>query len=1094
MPHATQRPLEVLEPPPFSLVHPRRSNAGNLVNDPWAASSSSSSSSSNNNNTSSKGSVGPFGVNKGLPLSKSLASLSLSRSIASKKRAAQMPVAHELSPTGHQSSHLDEAQRDAIAALSLSHPRVPAYARPISIRSTEVGGDRGLDAFALYARQGALTSSRRGSGPEARAYSMIPRPRNPLASSKAKPATASPMGRSMTDDASDDDITFASGKHDNGDATIPQSASTLRNAGLEDALVALGWYWDSRAQAIWGQGRRRSRQGDSIPSSGFSGTGSEAMAKGAFKRPSTSEAHGVGMAPSASGRRNSSFEAQLHDHSRPRSGPSKQELESWSAFIDAYSAGRFDLGRPSERPKGSPPPEYCDASESEHSTTFKAPLPAWESERQAAVCRADIWNLPLKVRERIDVIRNRVKEELGVQTVYADVLFGDQGYLIQKEGVVLHNEWRRKTLCGHTILNSDRGMTVLDRRSDWRFCDNEKLHKVLFYSGQPICSASGLPLGTLCVMDPHPKDSFSDAQQEIIRQAAQQVSDVLEENSAVQFQRKMDAMCAALEGIQYSLKATDDESTRSMDSNGFSSSERNGAEALRRGMEHVDLALSQVKQALMLDCTYIVALSNLVDGEHVSANLLAASGQVAADDVRANAQTYFQALDVSEEACQVYQNISYDGASHPDLPHHSSRPSTCGLMMPLAHSANGSTALVLAAESARARHVLGIEDLRFLQSVQPLFETALQGAVERCCEVESQPKEPVAKEPAPLSFVERIAANVARAPPAVPCVLPPYPSPSQALAPILQRELPRGHAKLLSRTSAWPGGNSGRDTRSQAEIVARPSSPLSHSATTDGPTTTATITAKSAARPIRPASPRNHGNAALTTSLGGSLRRLASWSSASLPGQTSYSASSGLNGSAATAADLSNLVAAVMEEEPRSSHHPAVAPFELCSECRGVLPPPTAPTTLGLSVSPSTSANSSRRGSASPMDAGRICCVCPRGTMESVPMCSSRSMQSQQQYQHTQPFFHGEQGHTGALSTSVSSYDTMLSSSSLSSGLGGSSSGSYTQHGAADAQQLQTQQSTNPSKPSSLGLSSTGLAPAPPRRKAAKVTCRSPTS
>lgn len=66
---------------------------------------------------------------------------------------------------------------------------------------------------------------------------------------------------------------------------------------------------------------------------------------------------------------------------------------------------------------------------------------------------------------------------------------------------------REVSFCGHAILD-DGPLVVEDTWSDPRFADNPLVSgspHIRFYAGQPIRYLNGAPLGTLCVIDHHPR-------------------------------------------------------------------------------------------------------------------------------------------------------------------------------------------------------------------------------------------------------------------------------------------------------------------------------------------------------------------------------------------------------------------------------------------------------------------------------------------------------------------------------------------------------------------------------------------------------------
>lgn len=73
---------------------------------------------------------------------------------------------------------------------------------------------------------------------------------------------------------------------------------------------------------------------------------------------------------------------------------------------------------------------------------------------------------------------------------------------------------RDESMCGHAILRPQEVMVIEDATRDARFHDNPIVTgepHVRFYAGAPLLTQDGLPMGTLCVFDPQPRQL--DAQQ-----------------------------------------------------------------------------------------------------------------------------------------------------------------------------------------------------------------------------------------------------------------------------------------------------------------------------------------------------------------------------------------------------------------------------------------------------------------------------------------------------------------------------------------------------------------------------------------------------
>ncbi len=83
--------------------------------------------------------------------------------------------------------------------------------------------------------------------------------------------------------------------------------------------------------------------------------------------------------------------------------------------------------------------------------------------------------------------------------------------------------------CSHAITNDSDVFIVQDARLDERFHDNPLVTgnpHVIFYAGVPLVNESGLPMGTLCVIDNEPK-VLGESQVRSLRALAKQVMNLM---------------------------------------------------------------------------------------------------------------------------------------------------------------------------------------------------------------------------------------------------------------------------------------------------------------------------------------------------------------------------------------------------------------------------------------------------------------------------------------------------------------------------------------------------------------------------------------
>lgn len=102
---------------------------------------------------------------------------------------------------------------------------------------------------------------------------------------------------------------------------------------------------------------------------------------------------------------------------------------------------------------------------------------------------AQICNVPIAIIGFIDEKRHWFKSKIGTD---------------------LNENLRDYSFCGHAILDANNLFVVPDTRTDFRFKDNPLVvgeSQIYFYAGVPLLdNKTGLPIGTICVLDHEPKE------------------------------------------------------------------------------------------------------------------------------------------------------------------------------------------------------------------------------------------------------------------------------------------------------------------------------------------------------------------------------------------------------------------------------------------------------------------------------------------------------------------------------------------------------------------------------------------------------------
>lgn len=106
----------------------------------------------------------------------------------------------------------------------------------------------------------------------------------------------------------------------------------------------------------------------------------------------------------------------------------------------------------------------------------------------------------------LDTLVRVVREVFAVKTVLISLIDHDRQWFKSRIGLDITETPRTISFCAHAILGT-QPLIVEDTYNDLRFHDNPVVvnnPQIRFYAGQPLFSQEGQPLGTLCLIDPHP--------------------------------------------------------------------------------------------------------------------------------------------------------------------------------------------------------------------------------------------------------------------------------------------------------------------------------------------------------------------------------------------------------------------------------------------------------------------------------------------------------------------------------------------------------------------------------------------------------------
>lgn len=87
----------------------------------------------------------------------------------------------------------------------------------------------------------------------------------------------------------------------------------------------------------------------------------------------------------------------------------------------------------------------------------------------------------------------------------------DRQWFKARVGLQVCETGRHEAFCAHALLSPQEMLVVPDTLADERFRENPLVRgapHVRFYAGAPIVLASGLPMGTVCVLDTRPRQPW----------------------------------------------------------------------------------------------------------------------------------------------------------------------------------------------------------------------------------------------------------------------------------------------------------------------------------------------------------------------------------------------------------------------------------------------------------------------------------------------------------------------------------------------------------------------------------------------------------
>lgn len=150
------------------------------------------------------------------------------------------------------------------------------------------------------------------------------------------------------------------------------------------------------------------------------------------------------------------------------------------------------------------------------------------------ICRlealAEYKDVSLNDLPSLDHIVELAAKLFDVPMAFISLIREDTQVFHAKVGIHEGETSRDISFCSHTVLSNDL-LVVLDALYDYRFHDNPltvNSPHIRFYVGMPLRSPDGYPIGTLCLADKLPRNSFSDKDMNTLSELAKIAMDAME--------------------------------------------------------------------------------------------------------------------------------------------------------------------------------------------------------------------------------------------------------------------------------------------------------------------------------------------------------------------------------------------------------------------------------------------------------------------------------------------------------------------------------------------------------------------------------------
>ena len=144
------------------------------------------------------------------------------------------------------------------------------------------------------------------------------------------------------------------------------------------------------------------------------------------------------------------------------------------------------------------------------------PIPSNELQRLSSLHALHLLDTPPE--ERFDCITRLAKLFFNVPITLISLVEDERQWFKSVEGLSVCETSREVSFCAHAMLSRDL-FIISDTLKDARFADNPLVTGdpwVRFYAGCPVYALDGSALGTLCIIDCHPRE-LSPSEQQVLR-------------------------------------------------------------------------------------------------------------------------------------------------------------------------------------------------------------------------------------------------------------------------------------------------------------------------------------------------------------------------------------------------------------------------------------------------------------------------------------------------------------------------------------------------------------------------------------------------